>query len=259
MRWRHLVYAGMLIGAAACTLDATRSCDAVNRCAGSGWTGLASIGVGLGILCAVGIVVARSVWHCHAALRCLGSFVPVRSAHLTGFEVRVARATIVDADTPFALCAGVLRPRVFISSALAERLGAGELRAVVLHEASHARRRDPLRRALRSAAAQTLFFAPGVRWWSDRAGVIDELIADQAALRGCDVNDLAGALLLTGSPRAALAASFDGAAASRIAHLLGDPVALPRPPAGVWRRSVAGIIPLIVVIGCLTASLVVAR
>ena len=176
-----------------------------------------------------------------------------RSHHVHG-----CRVTVVDADVPFAFCAGVARPRVFISRTLTERLAAGELRAVVLHEASHARRRDPLRRALRVAAAETLFFALREVVGRTRRGR-RRVDRRPAALQDCPVGDLAGALLMTGSPSAALAPSFDGAAASRIAHLLGETAALPAPPAHVWRRSVAGFVPLLVVLGCLAASLVLSR
>lgn len=199
---------------------------------------------------------AGRIWQCGSALRGLASLPGSPGA---GLHVIGCRVTVVDADVPFAFCAGLARPRVFISTALRERLAAGELRAVILHEASHARRRDPLCRALRVAAAEILFFAPCVSWWAERAAVVDELSADRAALQHCAVGDLAGALLLARSSRAALAPSFDGAAASRIAHLLGEPLDLPAPPARVWRRSVAGLVPMLVVLGCLEASFVMAR
>ena len=47
--------------------------------------------------------------------------------------------------SPLAFCAGLLRPRVFVSEGALARLGARALTAVVAHEGHHAARRDPLR------------------------------------------------------------------------------------------------------------------
>ncbi len=253
---RRLAYAALVTLAVACTLDASRPCNAGDGCIGPSWTGSAATLATLVALMTVGLIVGRCLWRCRTALRWLGS---LPSSVDPEQQVHGCRVTVVDAAAPFAFCAGIAQPRVFISRTLVERLAAGELEAVVLHEASHARRRDPLRRALRAAAAETLFFAPCVKWWAERAAVIDELTADRAALLDCAPGDLAGALLMTGSPSTALAPSFDGAAASRIAHLLGETAALPSAPAHVWRRSVAGLVPLLVVVGCLAASLVMSR
>ncbi|MEZ0291633.1 MAG: M56 family metallopeptidase, partial [Solirubrobacteraceae bacterium] len=59
---------------------------------------------------------------------------------LAGHPVSVVRDS-----RPLAFCTGLLRPQLFVSSGAVAALGEGELRAVVEHEAHHARRRDPLR------------------------------------------------------------------------------------------------------------------
>ena len=60
------------------------------------------------------------------------------------------RATFqrVESTSPLAWCAGLWQPRIFISSALLNKLSQNELELVLAHEACHARRRDNLRRLL---------------------------------------------------------------------------------------------------------------
>lgn len=216
---------------------------------------------GVAVALAAGAVVALAaallggLWRCRAVRRALEALprsprrLPLQSPAAS------ARVTVVAAADSFALCAGILRPRVFVSEGLLARLSPPELRAVLLHEASHARRRDPLRRALRAAAARAFWFAPGLRWWSDRAAVLDELCADSAALRHCSAGDLAGALLATRSSRRVAAPSFDGAAATRIAQLLGDPLDLPAPAAWVWAETAAALVAPLLLLGCVVATL----
>ena len=58
---------------------------------------------------------------------------------------RGRRVLVIPGAQPLAFCAGLLRPRVYVSTGALERLGEAELAAVVAHEAHHAARRDPLR------------------------------------------------------------------------------------------------------------------
>jgi len=115
-----------------------------------------------------------------------------RAERLAGFQVR-----IVGDDRPLAFCAGLLRPRVHLSSGLVAALGAAELRALLEHEAAHARRRDPLRRLTRELLAASLFFLPVLRQLAARRAALAELRADAAAVAACggDAAPLARALL----------------------------------------------------------------
>ena len=74
----------------------------------------------------------------------------------------------VGGESPLAFCAGLVRPSVFISEAAVAALSDSELLAVLHHEADHARRHEPLRRAARTAATEVLTFLPIVGWWSER-------------------------------------------------------------------------------------------
>ncbi|MDO8201603.1 M48 family metalloprotease, partial [Conexibacter sp. CPCC 205762] len=72
-----------------------------------------------------------------------------------------------------------------------------QLRALIAHEAAHARRRDGLRQLAGELAAQSLFFLPALRPLGARRATEAELNADAAAVEACggDARPLARALL----------------------------------------------------------------
>ena len=99
---------------------------------------------------------------------------------------------------PQAFCAGLLRPRVFLSSPACDRLSQAELRAVVAHEGHHVRRRDPLRLLVARVLADALFFVPALRRLERRYAELAELAADEAAIRAAGSAALASALVKLG-------------------------------------------------------------
>ena len=68
---------------------------------------------------------------------------------------------IIDTPHPLAWSAGLLRPQVYVSSGLLQRLTAAQLQMVLLHEYCHCWRRDNLRKLLLHWA--TLFWLPPLR------------------------------------------------------------------------------------------------
>ena len=60
-------------------------------------------------------------------------------------KVDGVRVVLVCDPRPLVFCAGLLRPRIYLSDGARRRLEPRALRAVLAHEAHHARRRDPLR------------------------------------------------------------------------------------------------------------------
>ncbi len=124
-------------------------------------------------------------------------------------------------DAPNAFCAGLLRPRIFVSTGTLAALGEGQLHAVLAHEQHHARARDPLRLLLARAAGDALFFLPGMRALAERYAALAEVAADGAAVEasGGDRRSLAAALLAFDS--AAIPAVV-GIAPERVDTLLGD-------------------------------------
>jgi Zn-dependent protease with chaperone function len=156
----------------------------------------------------------------------------VRSAHrfqqavaLNGLHrLPGASYVLVIADEhPRAFCAGLLRPRLYISSGAVALLDDAALRAVVAHERHHARRRDPLRLATGRVLVRALFFLPGLAGLVARQQALAELSADETAVHAAPANRsaLARAMLsFADSPTATASAGIDPA---RVDYLLGDP------------------------------------
>ncbi len=141
----------------------------------------------------------------------------------------------VDGSAPEAFCAGIVRPRIYVTEAAWQMLTGPELEAVVHHEAYHRDRREPLRQSLRDAIAAALFFVPVLRAVEQRVRVVEELRADAAALRASrgDRRPLAAALLrFETSP-----AAGGGVLTERVDALTGRPLGPWRVPARCVLRS----------------------
>ena len=175
--------------------------------------------------------------------------VPLKLARIAS-AAGVDRIRCIAAGAPIAFCAGLLRPTIYVSDGAITVLSEPELTAVLHHEADHARRWEPARRASRDAVADVLAFLPIIRWWSDRRIERAELDADAAAERAAGKSALAGALLLMTTPTHALAA-FTGQTELRASRLLGVEVEPSRPPRTVWAVSIAGAWLALSLAGCL--------
>ena len=164
----------------------------------------------------------------------------------------LARASCVVSELPIAFCTGAVRPIVIVSDGLVRCLRPVELEAVLLHERDHARRRDPLLRAATRAAADVLFYAPVVRWWSRWLAARAELRADRAAIGTMGRGPVAGALLAIGSQGGPSgAAAFAGIGQLRVAQLLGDPLPAEAPEWSVLGITWVGVYLAFVSTGCL--------
>jgi Zn-dependent protease with chaperone function len=94
-------------------------------------------------------------------------------------------------ESPAAVVAGIVRPRLLISRSTTRALSSNELRLVVAHEREHARRRDNLRKLLLAAN-----FMPFRRQIEQEWMLSCELAADRGAVaNGYDACDLAAALV----------------------------------------------------------------
>lgn len=136
---------------------------------------------------------------------------------------------------PLAYCVGARHPRVVISDGALRRLRDDELEAVLLHEAEHLRRRDPLRVLVARTLAALFVGLPLIEWLTLRFETAKELDADRAALRALgDPAPLAGALLALGAPAdgAPLAIGAWSLTAARIDHIsgIGPERLMPQPP-----------------------------
>jgi len=177
-----------------------------------------------GLGAAVLLVAAWAAWrqvHGHRRL--------MRALPIAGPLAERPAVLVIDSAAPLAFCAGWLRPRVYVSTAVLERLSADELRAVLAHEHHHGALRDPLRLAITHVLCQALFFLPVLRPLHHRHADVAELTADAAALEASDGSraPLASAMLAIA---AGDAGQVVGISPERVDRLLG------RPPAWRWPR-----------------------
>ena len=129
-------------------------------------------------------------------------------------------AVVVDDQRPVAFCAGLLRPRAFVSSAAVRLLDGAALEAVLAHELHHVRRRDPLRAALNRVLARALFFVPGLGELSRRQVALAELSADETAIAENSSNRSALARAMLGFEGVGGAGA--GVDPARVDFLLGE-------------------------------------
>ena len=164
-------------------------------------------------------VLGRTVWSAvgqlRASWRVLGALHVVEERTVDGQRVRV-----IAGAKPIAFCAGLLRPRIYVSTGTLATLSDPELGAVVAHEGHHARLRDPLRVFFARALSDGLFFLPALRPLSERYVEVAELAADRAAVRASrdDAAPLASALLSFEAADPAVV----GIAPERVDHLMGE-------------------------------------
>jgi Zn-dependent protease with chaperone function len=135
----------------------------------------------------------------------------------------VKGASVIPDERPHAFCAGLMNPRVYISSGAVVLLDEAALSAVLAHEAHHARRRDPLRLAVGRVLARALFFVPALGELARRQQSLAELGADESAVdAGPDGRSGLARAMLTFSDSSPEGGSV-GIDPLRVDHLLGEP------------------------------------
>jgi hypothetical protein len=170
----------------------------------------------------------------------LGAIVTVTALLAIAREVLAARALgrrlaalhpllqdgvwVIDDKQPAAFCAGLLRPRVYVTTGALAALDGPELEAVLLHERHHGSRRDPLRLAAARVIARSLFFLPALGDLREGQQLLAELGADERAVGGLagDRSALAQAMLTLSDASEPGSVGVDPA---RIDALLGEPPA----------------------------------
>jgi BlaR1 peptidase M56 len=173
-------------------------------------TVLVLTGIGLAVLA---LAIRSTVRH-YRAQRAVLSALPVQYATV----YRGAPLTVFAHERPEAFCAGLLRPRVYLSSAAVETVDDYELAVVIEHESHHCRRRDPLRILIVQVLGDCLFFLPVMRHLRERYCTLVEIAADEAAMAGgAERRSLAAALLVFAEGPTGVV----GIAPERVDHLLG--------------------------------------
>ncbi|HWS77329.1 MAG TPA: M56 family metallopeptidase [Thermomonas sp.] len=151
-----------------------------------------------------------------------------RLAYRFGIRRQVAVRLIEGGDSPLSI--GWWKPMVLLPAAIAARMPAPLLEALIAHELAHIRRHDYLVNLLQGMVEALLFYHPVVWWLSHRIRIERELVADDLAAKQLgDPRRLALALSeldrinvpRSPVPHAALAqAAHGGQLMSRIRQLL---------------------------------------
>lgn len=166
-------------------------------------------------------------------------------------SVGVRRLRFLPVSWQAVFCAGALRPAVYISQGVCDRLSDHELMAVLTHEVEHASSFDPIRRAAWRSAADVFFFMPFFSWLAMRRVEASELRADRHAIEKFGPKPVASALWLLGSAGLAEAvAAFSGTVGLRTAQLLGDPLPRRFPSGSLIAISLAGLAFALAVMAC---------
>jgi hypothetical protein len=131
-------------------------------------------------------------------------------------------AVVIADERPRAFCAGLLRPRVYVSTGALELLDDEALGAVLAHERAHVRRRDPLRVACGRVIAGALFYVPGLAELHRRQMALAELSADERAIAAAPENRAALARAMLSFAERSRADDPTGLDPERVDHLLGD-------------------------------------
>ncbi len=141
----------------------------------------------------------------------------------------------VASEAPFAVTAGLWRPRVYVTSGLLRLLDDTSRMAVLAHEAAHVRRRDPLTKLL--AELLGAFHVPKTRraLLADLSLACEQACDEEAAASIGDRTAVADALVKLGrlvsdaSPTgtAAVARFGEGSITARVHALLDTPKPLP--------------------------------
>ena len=144
--------------------------------------------------------------------------------HLAQREPRPLHDALLIADPqPRAFCAGLLRPRVYVSTGAVAILDEEALSAVLAHERHHARRLDPLRLATGRVLARALFFLPELADLLERQQALAELSADESAIDVEPANRSALARAMLSFSDAPASPDSSGVDPARVDYLLGDP------------------------------------
>jgi Zn-dependent protease with chaperone function len=140
-----------------------------------------------------------------------------------GCRGEVSDALLLEDERPLAFCAGLLQPRIYVSTGALAVLDERALTAVLDHERHHARRRDPLRLAASRVLAESLFFVPGLRELTRRQQALAELSADEGAVHAARGNRSALARAMLSFSEASSETHRVGFEPARVDYLLGEP------------------------------------
>lgn len=134
------------------------------------------------------------------------------------------RGVLIRSNEAGAFTYGYIHPQVALTTGLVERLSGEELQAVLLHEAAHVSRFDPLRMLVVTMVSRTFFFAPALLELAHQFQTAKEIDADDYAVTVMQTRKhLAAALLQVEEVNSrAMIVGFDELLDARIASLEGE-------------------------------------
>jgi beta-lactamase regulating signal transducer with metallopeptidase domain len=121
---------------------------------------------------------------------------------------------------------GVLRPQISLPTGIERVLSERELNAVILHELTHARRRDNLIRLVYELVLSVLWFHPLVWVAGSQLSLYRELSCDESVIRRAQGRELVSALAKLAAPREPLL--LQATASSFMSHRLARLAARPQ-------------------------------
>ncbi len=146
-------------------------------------------------------VVVKNVRHV-AALRALRQAPSAKLVAASAGIVPADRVYVLADARPFAVCVGLWRPAIYVSSGLVEGVSPAGLRAAVAHEEAHRRRGDPIRLLALRIVIGAITPVPWLSALAGRVALRAEIRADRFAREQTSMAALAEALLAAfkGSP-----------------------------------------------------------
>jgi beta-lactamase regulating signal transducer with metallopeptidase domain len=158
----------------------------------------AAVAALLGVVWLLGatLMLVRLCWRIRAERRGTREERPGFLAH--GVPVQFA------ADGQGPEMAGVLRPRISLPDGIDRLLSEPEINAVLIHELTHARRRDNLTRLIYEAGLCVLWFHPLVWLAGSRLALYRELSCDEPVIQSGHGGDLVSALTKLANPEGTL-------------------------------------------------------
>ena len=124
---------------------------------------------------------------------------------------------------------GLVQPYILLPDGIERILTEGELRAVMLHELAHARRRDNLIRLMYEVVRCVLWFHPFVWFAGWRLALYRELSCDEPVIRAARGSDLVSALTKLAMPNEEplLRAPASAFISDRVVQLMSTPTTRP--------------------------------
>ena len=103
---------------------------------------------------------------------------------------------VLSYPAPMAITMGFLSPKIILTTGLINLLSSEELKAVIYHEEYHKKNRDPLKLFLLSLSSSILWYIPIQNWFLKTYRIIQEVLADEYAIKQQDTTVNLGSALL---------------------------------------------------------------